>query len=149
MPVVETEVNIPNATLDEVWEVVSAFEQYPETMADVIDVDWLERADDRGVTNWRVLLNGSELTWTETDLLHPNTRIDFEQLDGDLEVWRGAWELEQVTDGVRVKLTVEFDLGVPSLSAVMDPLGIRAIRSNSHAMLATISELTTARSGQQ
>lgn len=148
MPVVETGIDISGVTLDRVWEVVSAFERYPETMADVIGVDWLERADDRGVTTWRVLLNGSELTWTETDVFHPNTRIEFEQLEGDLEVWRGAWELEQATGGVRVNLRVEFDLGVPSLSAIMDPLGVRAIRANSHAMLAAITELTTGQNGR-
>jgi len=147
VPVVETGVEIPGVSVLGVWEVVSAFERYPATMADVIGVDWLERAEDRGVTAWRVLLNGSELSWTEADVFHPHTRIEFEQTEGDLEVWRGAWELEPASDGVRVRLVVEFDLGVPSLSAIMDPLGIRAIRSNSHAMLAAITELTTERNG--
>jgi len=145
VPIVETGTDISGVALERVWEVVSTFERYPETMVDVIGVDWIQRAGDRGVSAWRVLLNGSELTWTETDEFHPCSRIDFEQLEGDLEVWRGAWELEPGGSGVRVSLKVEFDLGVPSLAAIMDPLGIRAIRSNSHAMLAAITELSMSR----
>lgn len=145
MPVVETVVDILDVELDEVWRVVSAFERYPETMADVLEVRWLERTQYRATSSWRVLLNGSELTWTEVDVFHADTRIDFEQCEGDLEVWRGAWVLEQRPSGVRVALNVEFDLGVPSLAPIMDPLGTRAIRANSHSMLDAIRELAAAR----
>ncbi len=95
--------------------------------------------DTTALSSWRVLLNGSELTWDEKDFFHPPHRIDFDQTEGDLEVFRGSWTLSETADGVNVLLEIEFDLGIPSLAAVLDPVGIQAIHSNSRSMLTAIS----------
>jgi ribosome-associated toxin RatA of RatAB toxin-antitoxin module len=107
-------------------------------MPDVLDVTFAERAPTSARSEWRVLLNGTELTWTEHDLFEPERRVVFEQIDGDLEVFRGTWELDEAPGGVEVTLDVEFDLGIPSLSSTLDPIGTRAVASNSHKMLAAI-----------
>jgi ribosome-associated toxin RatA of RatAB toxin-antitoxin module len=138
LPKVQTVVEIPNVTLERVWEVVCDFERYQESMEDVIEIRVLDREDLESTSSWRVLLNGSELTWTERDYFEPMKRIRFDQVEGDLEMFRGAWELEAVGGGVRVTLNVEFDLGVPSLSQILDPIGVQAIRVNSRAMLEAI-----------
>ncbi|MFD8498253.1 type II toxin-antitoxin system RatA family toxin [Amycolatopsis sp. NPDC059657] len=140
MPIVYTSVDIADATLDHVWDVVCAFDRYPPLMPDVLEVNFLERSETEAVSAWRVLLNGSEMTWEERDVFVPKSRIDFEQIDGDLEVFRGSWLLSEIEGGVRVSLSLEFDMGIPSLAAVLDPIGIQAIESNSRTMLTAISE---------
>ena len=114
---------------------MSAFDRYPDTMPDVLSVRFHERDEHVALSTWVVLLNGSELTWTERDEFEPCGRIVFDQTDGDLEVFRGQWVLEPEGDGVVVALDVEFDLGIPSLAPVLDPIGIQAIRKNTQRML--------------
>jgi ribosome-associated toxin RatA of RatAB toxin-antitoxin module len=133
-------VDIADVTLDHVWEVVCEFERYPALMPDVLDVTFLDRDEHKATSAWKVLLNGSEMSWEEVDVFTPRSRIDFDQIDGDLEVFRGSWFLEPVGDGVRVSLSLEFDMGIPSLAAVLDPIGIQAIESNSRSMLNAIRE---------
>jgi ribosome-associated toxin RatA of RatAB toxin-antitoxin module len=133
-------VDIPGVDIDHVWNVVCDFESHPEYMADVLEITFLERSPEEALSSWRVLLNGSELTWEEKDYFHPPHRIDFDQTEGDLEVFRGSWTLTETETGVNVVLEIEFDLGIPSLAAVLDPVGIQAIDSNSRSMLNAISE---------
>lgn len=139
MPTVRSAVDIPDVSLPHVWAVVRDFEQYPLYMADVLDIRYLERSETEALSSWRVLLNGSELMWDEKDVFTPMSRIEFEQTEGDLEVFRGVWILRQIDEGVRVSLEIEFDLGIPSLDAVLNPIGIQAILSNSRSMLEAIS----------
>jgi ribosome-associated toxin RatA of RatAB toxin-antitoxin module len=147
MPAVRTAVEVPGETIEHAWDVVSGFESYPAVMPNVLEVRFLERAGSQAISAWRILLDGIELTWEERDTFEPLRRIRFEQVDGDLEMFRGAWLLTEIGGGVRVELSVEFDLGIPSLAAVLDPIAVRAIESNSHSMLAAISShLPTLRS---
>lgn len=141
MPTVRTTILVEDVPLAKVWRAVCDFENYAHYMADVIGIEFLERTERTARSSWRVLLNGSELTWTEEDYFEPERRISFEQIDGDLEVFRGAWELDERPEGVEVTLEIEFDLGIPSLAAVLDPIGIRAIRSNSRSMLEAIKDV--------
>ncbi|WP_329563599.1 type II toxin-antitoxin system RatA family toxin [Kitasatospora sp. NBC_01266] len=140
MPTVRTSVVIPDVDIHHVWDTVCDFEKHPLHMVDVLEIRYLERTAEQALSSWRVLLNGSELTWTERDFFSPPNRIDFDQTEGDLEVFRGSWELEQCGTGIKVTLEIEFDLGIPSLAAVLDPVGVQAIRSNSSSMLTAISE---------
>ena len=140
MPVVHSSLVIPHVPLHQVWDAVADFEAYPETMPDVLEVAFLDRAGDTASTSWRVLLNGSELTWTERDEFEPYERIVFDQIEGDLEVFRGEWRLRETQEGVEVALDVEFDLGIPSLAPVLDPIGTQAIQANARSMLSAIRE---------
>ena len=139
MPVVSDEVTIQNVLPSRVWDVLCDFSAFPRTMADVVAVDCMPRAGDRMRSSWRVLLNGSELTWTEDEEFIDGHEIRFNQVEGDLEVWKGTWLITPVGDDVLVSLNVEFDLGIPSLAEMLNPIGIRAIRANSRQMLQAIS----------
>ena len=138
MPTVTSSILVPDVELAEVWKVVCDFERYPAGMADVLEVKVLTRESNTWTSRWRVLLNGSEMTWDERDRFEPHTRIQFEQTEGDLEVFRGEWTFLETQGGVEVGLTVEFDLGIPSLAPLLDPVGAQAIRANAAQMLAGI-----------
>jgi ribosome-associated toxin RatA of RatAB toxin-antitoxin module len=140
MPIVRSSIDILHVDVAHVWNVVCDFERHPEYMADVLEVRYLERTAATALSSWRVLLNGSELTWVERDLFTPPSRIDFDQIEGDLELFRGSWSIAGPDGGVRVSLEIEFDLGIPSLAAVLDPVGIQAIHTNSRSMLTAIGQ---------
>lgn len=144
MPAVHTEMEVPGVSLEDVWRVVSDFEQFPVLMPNVLSVDVVSSDDTSTVTSWRVVLEGSEMTWDERDTFEPYERITFEQVDGDLDVFRGEWTLAESDNGVLVTLTVEFDLGIPSLAMVLNPVGVKAIQNNSREMLGAIGNRLSA-----
>jgi ribosome-associated toxin RatA of RatAB toxin-antitoxin module len=131
---------VPGVSLGDVWRVVSDFEQFPALMPNVLSVEVVGQDGDATITTWRVVLEGSEMTWDERDTFVPNERITFEQVDGDLDVFRGEWTLAERDGGVLVTLTVEFDLGIPSLATVLNPVGVKAIDANSREMLTAIGD---------
>jgi len=135
MPTVVTAVDLAGLSPEDVWPTLVDFARYPDLMEDVISVEVLEDDGQRMLSSWQVLLNGSEFTWTERDVLDAPKKIAFEQTDGDLEVWRGAWELDMSSGSLVARLTVEFDIGIPSMAEILDPIGERAIRANSVQML--------------
>jgi ribosome-associated toxin RatA of RatAB toxin-antitoxin module len=143
MPTVTCSIEIAGASMAKVWDALCDFESYPHTMQDVIEVQILKSTATESHSSWRVLLNGSELTWTERDVYDAPYGIVFEQLEGDLETYRGAWVLLPLDDRVKVTLEIEFELGIPSLAALLDPIGIEAIRTNSAAMLAAIGTVSS------
>lgn len=138
MPLVSSTVALGPVAPEAVWSILKDFETYPDFMKDVLSVKVLERQDDTVISSWKVLLNGSELSWTERDVLVANESIVFEQIDGDLEVWHGAWRLVPGSEGLSVALDVTFDLGIPSLAEILHPIGERAVRANSRQMLDAI-----------
>jgi hypothetical protein len=140
MPAVDAAVDLGRLSKAEVWPTLISFERYPEWMEDVILVEVLSRGSDFMVTSWEVLLNGSRFTWTERDILKEPSLIEFEQIDGDLEVWRGRWELINRGENLWAELRVEFDIGIPSLAEILDPIGKRAIRANSQQMLDAVRD---------
>jgi len=139
VPVVHAQQDIPDVTLPRVWGMVAEFERYPAVMPSVLAVTFLQRSELSAVSAWRILLDGTEMTWEEQDVFEPYRRISFEQIDGDLAAFRGAWHFTDLGGGVRVELSLEFDIGIPSLAAVLNPLGAEAIRANAHDMLTAIS----------
>jgi ribosome-associated toxin RatA of RatAB toxin-antitoxin module len=139
MPLVESRVVIEDANLGSVWDVMRDFEAFPRLMPDVLDVKCFDRDGETLKSAWRVLLNGSELTWVEADQFVDRKEITFYQTEGDLEVWEGTWRLRTEGRAVIVDLTVLFDLGIPSLAHILDPIGIRAIKANSRQMLEAIN----------
>jgi uncharacterized membrane protein len=139
MPLVENRVVIEEVSIDAVWEVMRDFEAFPRLMPDVLDVKCFDRVGETLKSSWRVLLNGSELTWVEWDQFVDRQEIAFHQIEGDLEIWEGCWRLRAERRAVVVDLTVSFDLGIPSLAHILDPIGIRAITANSRQMLEAIN----------
>ncbi|MFC0140321.1 type II toxin-antitoxin system RatA family toxin [Erwinia mallotivora] len=140
MPVITTCVTLENINACDVWPTLIDFARYPHLMDDVVEVTVSDVASNSMVSAWNVLLNGSEFTWTERDRLHPPFRIEFEQIDGDLETWQGEWTLADNGDDVIATLTIEFDIGIPSLADILNPIGERAIRANSLQMLHAIKD---------
>jgi len=119
MPIVDTLITVENVSRQVLWATIIDFESYPIAMRDVSDVQWDERRADGGISTWRVLLNGSELTWTESDQFADLERVDFSLIDGDVEVWQEFWKIEGDQPQLSARLDVEFDIGIPSL--VGDP----------------------------
>lgn len=120
-----------------VWDLVKNIEDYPRYMKPVQEVTVLSRSGDVVDAEWAVELKGSLLRWSERETSHPaDYRIDFVQIEGDLEKFEGHWDLKAVSDGVTdVELQVEFEIGIPTLRDMLNPVAEKALRENSITML--------------
>ncbi|NHC16105.1 type II toxin-antitoxin system RatA family toxin [Motilibacter deserti] len=146
MPTVDVEMTM-HAPVQQVWDAVVDVESYPRYMETVKSVKELRRLPDGSrETEWSVLLKGSTLEWVERDVvLEGERKVVFEQTDGDLEVFEGEWTVTEQPDGtVRVRLFVNFDIGIPLLSAMLNPVAERALKENSRTMLQQIEKRVAA-----
>ncbi|QNG19997.1 cyclase [Rhodococcus triatomae] len=143
MPVMIIEREIEHAHAHEVYERIADVESYPTVAASILQVQVTDRDGDRCTSHWDVAFRGGILRWVESDEFdRVNLRSTFEQVDGDLAAFRGSWSVQDLEPGVRITFTAEFDLGMPSLAAMLDPVAERALRAN-------ITELIDAFSSEQ
>ena len=127
MPRVEVDQSI-KAPWEDVWSTILDILAYPTFMENVEATAIL---DDDGVhrtSSWSVLLKGSVLEWTEAEVIDPgNGRITFNQVDGDLDVFDGHWQVDRVGDETHVSMIVEFEIGIPLMADMLNPVAARAL----------------------
>jgi ribosome-associated toxin RatA of RatAB toxin-antitoxin module len=137
LPEVSLDIDV-KAPLDPVWAAVLDIERYPDVMANVVSVvieEWEEATVRR--TEWAMTLKGATLVWRDREWIdHEGHRVTFSQVSGDLERWEGAWILESKSDALtRVQLTISFEIGIPLLASMLNPVAQRALHENCLEML--------------
>lgn len=111
---------------------ISDFARYPE-LTDAVREVVLHPPEPDGslVSEWTVRFRNGLLRWTERDTFDPvSLAIDFQQLAGDFATFDGTWRFAPDGPGCRVTFTARFDLGIPSLAEILDPVASSALRTN-------------------
>jgi ribosome-associated toxin RatA of RatAB toxin-antitoxin module len=122
--------------LPKVWSAVVDITAYPTYMANVNRVAIVRDEGHSRTSQWEVLLKGSILEWTERETIdHEKHRVEFEQIDGDLSIFRGAWQVTLEGDQSVVTLDVEFEIGIPLLADMLNPIAAKALEVNSETMI--------------
>ncbi|GAB2963056.1 MULTISPECIES: type II toxin-antitoxin system RatA family toxin [Streptomyces] len=142
------EVNLPiKAPAAEAWAAVTRLEDYAAYMENVESVTVIGETDTGARTSeWSVLLKGSVLEWIESDTLDHDARVmSFDQVSGDLDVFNGYWRVEDTGDGTSVvTFVVDFEIGIPLLADMLNPVATKALRENAEHMLHAIERRITA-----
>ncbi len=145
MPRVEVDLHIA-AEPQQSWAAVVDVESYPQCMDNVQSVKVIEQdGPDRRTTAWSVQLKGAVLEWVEAERLdHRARRFDFHQLSGDLGHFVGHWAVRAGPEGGSVvTLHVEFEIGIPLLAEMLDPVATAALRDNARQMLSALDQRLT------
>ncbi|MGW5611624.1 type II toxin-antitoxin system RatA family toxin [Streptomyces sp. NPDC003753] len=146
---VTLEAFIHDADADTVFARLSDFERYPEFTDAVREVQVTHHADGVIDSEWAVNFRNGILRWTEHEIIDQATRsITFAQTTGDFESFGGTWRVEQGTDHVTVRFEAEFDLGMASLAAILDPIAERALIENLQRILSGLNGASTTFGGQ-
>jgi ribosome-associated toxin RatA of RatAB toxin-antitoxin module len=140
MPLVEVTEVIP-ADARRVWNIINDVESFPRTMSHVRSVKIVETGPDYRITAWEIDCKGFIMRWTEREEGDfSRLRIDYRQIEGDMSAFEGFWQLRALgTDSTEVTLSVQFEIGIPMLSEMLDPVAERAIQENSRKMLASLA----------
>jgi len=119
-----------------VWQAVKDIEAFPDYMDVVRSVRVDEWTGGRRVSSWSVLLKGSILEWQEEELIDDDSwTIEFRQLEGDLAYFNGQWTVTEEDGRTVVRLEVDFDIGIPLLAEMLNPVAVRALEDNSAEIL--------------
>jgi ribosome-associated toxin RatA of RatAB toxin-antitoxin module len=140
MPYVEVALNV-NSPRDKIYPILKEMTRYPEFMPDLISVDLIERKDNTTVTKWVSNVDGRIIKWTEFDEFNDETlQISYRQIEGDLRKFEGEWILTPIPEGTEIKLTVDFEFGIPMISGLLNPIAKKKVKDNSLNMLKAIKE---------
>lgn len=132
----EINARVYNRSAADIYAALYDFKRYPECSAAVRSVR-VDASETGELTSaWETNFRGGILRWVEKDFFDPAAgSIRFEQTEGDIEHFAGAWTVESFEDGGTVRFTAQFDMGIPSLSKILDPIAEHALRENITAII--------------
>ena len=124
---------------EQAYALAKDMESYPQFMKDVVSVRILSEEPGSQTTEWRARLQGKILRWTERDVFDDAAcTITYHQVEGDLKRFQGAWGFEAVPGGTRITLSCDFDLGIPMLAGLLDPVARLVIKRSFQEMIAAL-----------
>jgi ribosome-associated toxin RatA of RatAB toxin-antitoxin module len=131
MRLVSIVANVTGAEPEAVFQVLSDFEAYPAATDAVRDVVITRESATKVASSWEVNFRSGILRWKEEDVFDREARtIHFTQIEGDLEHFSGSWHVDDHRDGCVVRFVAQFDMGIPTLAAMLDPIAENALREN-------------------
>ena len=125
MPDVDIRAKIPGHDPEGALTAATDFARWPELSEQVVSVR-VEPGEGESTSWWEVLFREGILKWSQRERLE-HERVAFELIEGDPLTWHGGWTAETESGVTVLRLHGEFDLGMPSLSHVLDPMGVEAI----------------------
>ncbi|MDQ3920449.1 MAG: aromatase/cyclase [Acidobacteriota bacterium] len=132
----EVTMRVPDRSPAEIYETLCDFEQYPQHSKEVRRVGIDSHDDGQMLSTWETNFRGGILRWVEKDYFNPAARtIDFEQVQGDIEHFAGQWAVEDQPGGGLIRFRATFDMGIPALSNIIDPIAEQALRENIVAII--------------
>ncbi|MFF4836296.1 type II toxin-antitoxin system RatA family toxin [Streptomyces sp. NPDC001315] len=120
------------------YERISDFRRYPDVTDTVREVVVYPPGDDGTVVSeWAVRFRNGLMRWSERDSFSPETlTLGFTQLRGDFEVFEGTWRCAASAErGTAVTFDAVFDLGIPTLAELLDPVAESTLRTNIERIL--------------
>jgi ribosome-associated toxin RatA of RatAB toxin-antitoxin module len=132
---------IPTDDADLVFKHITDFARYPAVSPDVrsVAIHPTPAASQIQYTDWEVNFRRGIMRWTEQeDIDHERLHVEFSQIDGDFDDFRGSWQLTPTASGYGAEFCVTYDFGIESLAGIMDPLAERVITRAICAVLAGV-----------
>jgi ribosome-associated toxin RatA of RatAB toxin-antitoxin module len=128
--------HVPGLSCADVYARLSDFAAYPQFSTAVRAVQTTEQ-DGRAYSTWEVNFRDGILCWTEEDTFdHARHILRFVQTTGDIDHFAGEWSVHAQPDGARVRFHCQFDMGIPGLADILEPIAEQALRDNARSIIA-------------
>jgi uncharacterized membrane protein len=128
--------HVPGQDAARVYARLSDFASYPAHSESVRSVTVTDVTGDTTLSRWEVAFRNGILRWSEEDTFdRTGLRIEFRQLEGDVDVFEGSWACVDVDGGSRLTFEARIDLGVPTLADVLEPIATRALLDNTTSIV--------------
>jgi ribosome-associated toxin RatA of RatAB toxin-antitoxin module len=121
---------------ESVLRLVTDFGRWPAASESVRSVEVVAQKDGSEVSEWEVTFREGLLRWTERDWIDAAAnRARFDLIEGDPHRFSGTWDVLPEADGSTLTFDAEFDLGMPSLAHVLDPIAVEAVEDAIESVL--------------
>ena len=57
------------------------------------------------------------------------------QIEGDVDYFAGQWSISETSQGCLIRFACDFDLGIPGLDDILEPIAEQALRDNTRSIL--------------
>ena len=140
MKTIKIKIRCPYADADQLYRALSDYEHYPELVEIVRKVEVASTGSGTGTSRWEVAFQNGILQWSELDEFDARERtIRFEANGGDPEHYSGRWRVQEAAEGSVISFEAQFDLGMPTFSAIIGPVAERTLRENVLAIVRGIA----------
>lgn len=134
------QVRIATLVLDlaaiDAFKLLRDFGAYPRLCKAVRHVRVEKMTEDQLRSSWEVNFQGGILKWQEVDLIDQDQlEIAFNQVAGDIDHFSGRWHVEDAPGGCKICFSAQFDLGMPMLADMLDPVAKNAIEENIRSII--------------
>ena len=133
---VEILAQVSDRSASTIYPLLCDFKRYPGYSDAVRSVGITAVRENQVVTDWEVNFQRGILRWTEQDCFCPDTNtITFQQLEGDIDHFSGEWMVRDTGSACQIRFIADFDLGLPGLSDILEPIAEQALRTNIQSIL--------------
>jgi len=128
--------NVAGQTAGRVFPLLCDMEQYPKYSGVLSSLTVAGSGNGTAVSTWTVKFGQGTATWSQQDCFDPAaTTIQFKRLSGDIDNFTGTWVLRDQDAGCAVQFSADFDIGMPALAAIIEPMIENMLRENITAIL--------------
>jgi hypothetical protein len=123
----------PTLPVDEAFAMVRDFPSHALHSEAVRSVTIEEQPDGSIVSFWEVNFRKGVLVWSEFDEFDDDAHtLRFRRRDGDPAAFSGSWTVREGRSGEGCVITfvAEFDIGIPTMRKMLEPLAARTMRNN-------------------
>lgn len=114
-----------------VYPIICDFERYPELTDAVVSVEVSDLGDGRSGCTWEVKFRRGILRWSEEDHFDPERhRVEYSLIEGDIDAFTGHWQIHDSPEGCRIEFLCSFDMGIPTLAHMIEPIAAETLREN-------------------
>ncbi|HSZ68909.1 MAG TPA: SRPBCC family protein [Solirubrobacteraceae bacterium] len=104
------------------------YERWADASEAVRSVHVEHRDDGSSISFWEVTFRKGLMRWSERDGFDAAAGFaTFDLIEGDPHVFKGSWRVATEGSECVLIMEAEFDLGMPSLSHILDPIAIEAV----------------------
>lgn len=127
---------VPDHSVVEVFDTLRDFPRYAHFSDAVRSVKVLKGDAGEVLSEWEVNFRDGVMRWTEQDRIDAAVpEIVFHQTEGDAKQFDGSWRFRESGGGCKVLFHANFDMGIPSLAEVIEPVAERALLDNIESIL--------------
>lgn len=132
-PLVHVAARHPTLAPDDAYNILRDFHRHALLSDAVRSVELEEQPDGSIVSHWEVNFRNGILVWSEFDEFDADANaVRFRRRDGDPEDFTGEWSATEDPSGqgCALKFEAQFEIGIPTLSDMLEPLAARTLHDN-------------------
>ncbi|OIO38165.1 MAG: hypothetical protein AUJ71_03730 [Candidatus Omnitrophica bacterium CG1_02_49_16] len=116
MPVIKRSTTIPQDKR-KIFSILKNMEYFPRFISGVESINVKRLSEDLVISNWRINVDGTVITWEEEDLFNDKTcAIDFKMREGDYGSYEGGWRLIENSHGTEIQVTARIDWNLAGIT---------------------------------